>query len=112
MFNVPVDNRFTPLDNQPVGNQYGVFLGSPIDQPVAHWKYKRREKKRKRGRRSGRRTQKKQTSIGTGIYNLSDINFNKEEIRVLDKGLKYAPIKNLNKFDTYVHIQKYVRTLN
>lgn len=61
---------------------------SPIDQPIAHWK-----KKRKRGRRSGRRTQKKQTPIGTGIYNLSDIDVNKEEISVLDKGLKYSPIK-------------------
>lgn len=30
----------------------------------------------------------------------------------MDKSLKFAPIKNLNTFDTYINIQKYVRTLN
>lgn len=35
-----------------------------------------------------------------------------EELTVLDRGLKHAPVKNLNKFDTYIGIRKYVRKLN
>lgn len=31
---------------------------------------------------------------------------------VLDKGLKHAPVKNLNKFNTYIGIQKYIRKIN
>lgn len=31
---------------------------------------------------------------------------------MLDKGLKHAPIKNLNKFYTYTGIQKYIRKIN
>lgn len=49
---------------------------------------------------------------GEGIFNLSGKPLTQEEIGVLDKGLKYAPVKNLDKFETYIQIQKYVRTLN
>lgn len=35
-----------------------------------------------------------------------------EEIKVLDKGLKFAPIKNINKFNAYVDINKFIRSLN
>lgn len=45
----------------------------------------------------------------TGIFNISGQELNKEEIKVLDKGLKYAPVKNVNK---YVQVQKFMRTLN
>lgn len=31
---------------------------------------------------------------------------------VLDKGLKHAPVRNLNKFDSYIGIQNYVRKIN
>lgn len=34
------------------------------------------------------------------------------EIRVLDRGLKFAPVQNMNKFDTYVNIHKFVRNVN
>lgn len=33
-------------------------------------------------------------------------------MHVLDRGLKFVPTQNLNKFQTYVNIQKCVRTLN
>lgn len=49
---------------------------------------------------------------GEGIFNLSGQPLTHEEIGVLDKGLKYAPTKNLHKFYTYIGIQKYVRRLN
>ena len=35
-----------------------------------------------------------------------------DETRVLDRGLKFAPIRNMNKFQTYVNVQKYTRSLN
>ena len=50
--------------------------------------------------------------IGTGIFNLSGVDLTEDEIRVLDKGLKFAPVRNLNKFETYVSVQKYIRNLN
>ena len=31
---------------------------------------------------------------------------------MLDRGLKFAPVRNLNKFETYVSVQKYIRNLN
>lgn len=33
-------------------------------------------------------------------------------MRVLDKGLKFAPLKGLSKFQTYMDVHKYVRKLN
>lgn len=49
--------------------------------------------------------------MGEGIFILSGQELTKEELAVLDKGLKYAPIQNLNKFDTYIGIRKYVRKI-
>lgn len=67
-------------------------------------------KRRESRRRAGRKEQKKKVPIG--IFNISGQELNNEEIRVLDKSLKYAPVKNPNKFDTSVQIQKCMRTLN
>lgn len=39
-------------------------------------------------------------SVGEGVFNLSGKEITTEELAMLDKGLKHAPIKNLNKFDT------------
>lgn len=47
-----------------------------------------------------------------GIFNLSTATFNDSEKVVLNKGLKYVPAKQLNKFSTFIDIQKYVRKLN
>lgn len=35
-----------------------------------------------------------------------------DELRVLDKGLKFTPVRNFSKFHAHVNIQKFVRTLN
>lgn len=50
--------------------------------------------------------------MGQAIYNLSGIEITITELLTLDKGLKYAPKRNLNKFEMYVDIQKYTRRLN
>lgn len=46
------------------------------------------------------------------MFNLSGKDLAKEELQVLDKGLKYAPKRNFDKFQTYIGLQKYVRKLN
>lgn len=51
-------------------------------------------KRRERGRKAGTCIQKKKIPVGTGIYNLSGLDLNSEEIKLLDKGLKYTPVKN------------------
>lgn len=63
-------------------------------------------KKTKRKRRQrGRRLQRNETPVGTGIYNPSGIPLSNDETRV-------ASTKNLNRFQTYVSLQKYIRNLN
>lgn len=47
-----------------------------------------------------------------GIFNLSGIEFTKAEKIILNKGLKFVPYKPLNKFQTFIDVQKYVRKLN
>lgn len=57
--------------------------------------------------------QKKKRVVGEGVFNLSGKTLLTEEIAFfLDNGLKHAPMKNLNKFDTYIGIQKYIRKIN
>lgn len=43
---------------------------------------------------------------------MSGVPLNSNESKVLDKELKFAPTKNLNTFETYVNIQKYMRKVN
>ena len=38
--------------------------------------------------------------------------FTQDELSVLDKGLKFAPPKRLDKFGTFIDIQKYIRKIN
>ena len=47
-----------------------------------------------------------------GIFNLSSADFTHAEKIVLDKGLKFVPPKTLNKFDTFMDVQKFVRKMN
>lgn len=49
--------------------------------------------------------------IGNGIINISGIDLSQEKIRTLDRGLKFAPKKNFNKFNAYVDIQEFTRKL-
>lgn len=50
--------------------------------------------------------------MGEGIYIISGIELTRSELLPLDKGLKYAPKQNLNKFYLCVDIQKYTGRLN
>lgn len=50
--------------------------------------------------------------LGKGIYNLSNVQFTDDEMKILDLGLKFAPDKSLNKFETYINLQKFMRKLN
>ncbi|CAH2302160.1 Hypothetical predicted protein [Pelobates cultripes] len=46
-----------------------------------------------------------------GIFNLTPYVLNSPQIKLLQKGLKFAPTKKLNKFETYVDLNKFKRTL-
>lgn len=74
----------------------------------------RNKKFRKRGRRARRRIQqkKKKGKLGEGIFNISGKQLSREEILTLDKGIKFAPKRGLNKFETYIGVQKFIRKLN
>lgn len=43
---------------------------------------------------------------------MSTLTLSNAEIKILDKGLKFAPPCGLNKFQTYMDIHKYVRKVN
>ena len=49
---------------------------------------------------------------GAGVFNLSSAVLTDEEKHVLDKGLKYVPPRTLNKFSTFIDVQKFVRKLS
>lgn len=108
-------NRFLPLQHQGPRREFSTSSLCPtqsggdwldVTPQQAVYDNRSKENKNKRGRRGGRRVQKSKTPIGTGIYNLSGTPLNEEEIQVLDRGLKYAPTRNLNTFQTYVSIQQ------
>lgn len=52
-----------------------------------HWKQTGRQK-----RKRVRRAKKEKVPIGAGIYNISGSVLSEDELKVLDKGLKFAPI--------------------
>lgn len=80
--------------------------------PHDNWKQTGGKKKGRRGRRAGWKTQKTKVPLGTGIYNINGTDLSEDELKVLDKGLKFAPVWNFNKFQTYIILQKFIRTLN
>lgn len=49
---------------------------------------------------------------GDGIFNLSSQTLTKAETALLSKGLKFAPPKKLNKFQTYMDIHRFVCKVN
>lgn len=65
---------------------------------------------RRRGCRVG--SKKKKDGLGKGIFNLTNIVFSKEEFIVLDKGIKFAPKKPFNIFETFIDLQRFIRKLN
>lgn len=67
---------------------------------------------KKRGKRGRGRKKKKTRQLNTGIFNLTGLNFSEEELKVLAQGLKFAPDKNVNKFELFVDIEKYIGKLN
>lgn len=72
----------------------------------------KKKSKSKRDCRAGRKAQKKGRPLGEGVFNLSVSELTLNKLKVLDKGPKFAPTCNLNKFDTCVDIQKYTKKLN
>lgn len=73
-----------------------------------------KKSKHKRGCRARFKVQKKKRPVGEGIFNLSGVKLTRMEMAVLDKGLKFAPKRNLNKFGKYSALiyRKYTRKLN
>lgn len=51
---------------------------------------------RKRGRE---RKKKEKGQINQGIFNLAGVQFTDKELEVLNQGLKFAPNKDVDKFD-------------
>lgn len=51
-------------------------------------------------------------TLGEDIFNLRGETLEKEAFKVFDKMLKYSPVKNVNKFQTYINVHKYVCILN
>ena len=68
--------------------------------------------KRKRGRRGRGRTKKKKSGLNDGIFNLAGVEFSEPELEVLQQGLKFAPEKNIDKFEIFIDVEKYIRKLN
>lgn len=57
--------------------------------------------------------QEKQWGVVTqGIFNLGAKTLTGSHLQVLNKGLKFAPDKKLNKFETFIGIHKFIRNLN
>lgn len=109
-------NRYEPLRDDWDTNRTTRHFLEERNQERASKRMDRREVKKKptskRGCRAGYKKQAKKRVLGGGIFNLSEVSLTKEEMVVLDRGLKYAPVRNMTKFDIYVDIQKYVQKLN
>lgn len=71
------------------------------------------EKREKEGMQGRDEDPKEEESIRhKGIFNISGIELTKRALQVLDQGLKFAPKTPLNNFETYVGIQKFIRSIN
>lgn len=67
---------------------------------------------RKRGRRGGGGKKKEKKKLDEEIYNLTGVEFNNQELEVLQQGLKFAPNKDVDKFDLFIDIEKHIRKCN
>lgn len=66
---------------------------------------------KRRGRRINRTKEKEDLGPTSGVFNLSSKIVSTDELHVLNKGLKLAPKAKLNKFQTFIDIQKFTRQL-
>lgn len=71
-----------------------------------------RKRKQARGKRGGKKKKEAQKLLGQGIFNLSSVQFTREELKVLELGLKYAPDKPFDQFEAFIDLQKFLRKLN
>ena len=67
---------------------------------------------RQRGKQGGARKKKTKGQLDAGIFYLAGVSFSEDELRVLAQGLKFAPDKNIYKFQLFIDIEKYIRKLN
>lgn len=64
---------------------------------------------RKRGGRGGRGKKKEKRKLNQGIFNLAGVEFSDEELELLCQGLKFAPDKDIDMFELFIDIEKYIR---
>lgn len=57
-------------------------------------------------------SKKEKNLTSDGIFNLSSVTLSDPEKSLLNKGLKFAPPRGLDKFQTYIDIHKFVRRVN
>lgn len=91
----------TMKDLQEVGTQRNLSVGSSGRPLIGNNRAPHEMPQRKK---RGIKNQKKEGSIGRGIFNLGDEVFTTNELRVLELGLKYAPERGLDAYlglDTY-----------
>lgn len=79
----------------------GVF---PNKDKTGKWQAKERDQ---RGEENTR--EKEKGNNWRGCFNLSTQVSTNNEKAILDKGLKFAPPKGLNKFQTFMDIHKYIK---
>lgn len=56
--------------------------------------------------------EKEKRSLTAGIFNLTNVSFNEEQLLILVKGLKFALAKFLDKFEAFIDLEKFARKLN
>lgn len=54
---------------------------------------------------------KKKKKRVLGEFNLSNVMFSKEKMKILDLGLKFAPDKIIDKFKVFIDLQKFIQKL-
>lgn len=91
-----------------------IFQPSPPPPPQIFFRggsQTKRKGEKMRGSKGGRRSRaKKEKNLeNKRVVNLSTIELSKPESSLLNKGLKFAPSRKLNKFEMFIDINKYVR---
>lgn len=97
-------------------NIQGIRRGKDI------WNSTQEEKNiwiRKRGKRGGKKSnrhsnirQEKNVDPALGVYNLTTKILEPDQIKVLQKGLKFAPTNQFNTFQAYNNTHKFIRKLS
>uniref|UniRef100_A0A8C5MAL6 Uncharacterized protein n=1 Tax=Leptobrachium leishanense TaxID=445787 RepID=A0A8C5MAL6_9ANUR len=123
---IPLSNRFSALSDNP---EEEVFWEDPLHKNSKSGEHrdldtrlergggtKKTMGKTRRGKRAGKqlrkREKRKEIAPSKGIFNLSDRILTRTETSVLNKGLKFAPTKNIDKFGVYIDLQRFKRKLS